>query len=95
MYNLKKERFTIMNVNEVTKEEVVELLNKLREKYFDYPVFNRTNKSFINEFLVHKFLYKIGILRSKTKDAGMQYPISSFLEFLYSVFGAIFGLFVK
>lgn len=95
MYNLKRERFTIMDVSNVTKEEVIELLDTLREKYFDYPVFNRTNKSFINEFLVHKFLYKIGILRSKTKDAGMQYPISSFIEFLYSVFGTICGLFIK
>lgn len=94
-YNLKKERLTIFDVQNVSKTEALEIINSLREKYPSYEVFNRSNKSFYNEFCVHKFLYNIHILRKKTKDAGMQYPLSSFIEFLYSIFAPISRLFIK
>ena len=94
-YNLKKERFTIMNVNEVSKNDALEFIAHMMELYPDYPVFSRTVKSFYNEFCVHKFCYICHILRNKTKDAGMQYPLSKFVNFLYSIFGPFSRLFIK
>ena len=94
-YNLKKERFTIMNVGQVSKEEALEFISRMKELYSDYPVFSRTVKSFYNEFCVHKFLYICHILRKKTKDAGMQYPLSKFIDFLYSILGPFSSLFIK
>ena len=95
MYNLKRERLTIMDVANVSLEDAIKLIENLRELYPYYEVFNRTNKSFINEFCVHKLCYKLHILRKKTKDAGMQYPLPSFVSFLYSIFGPISKLFIK
>lgn len=94
-YNIKKERFTIMNVGEVSKKDALDFILKMKELYSDYPVFSRSIKSFYNEFSVHKFLYICHILRKKTKDAGMQYPLSKFIEFLYSIFGPISRLFIQ
>ena len=93
-YNLKKERLTIMNVDEVSKEDALDFIKEMMSKYPDYPVFNRTIQSLYDEFCVHKLCYKWHILRSKTKDAGMQYPISKFVEFLYKIFGKISRLFI-
>ena len=93
-YNLKKDRFTIIDVYDVSKEEALEFIKKMMAKYPDYPVFNRTVDSFYNEFCVHKLCYAWHILRSKTKDAGMQYPISKFVLFLYKIFGKISRLFI-
>ena len=56
-YNIKKERFTIMNVNEVSKTDALQFIIKMKELYSDYPVFSRTIDSFYNEFCVHKFCY--------------------------------------
>ncbi|MBQ3414846.1 MAG: hypothetical protein IJH39_05770 [Clostridia bacterium] len=95
MYNLKQDRLTIFDVINVSTKEVLDLINKLRKSYPNYEVFNRTNKSFLNEFYVHKLCYKLYILRKKTKDAGMQYPLSPFINLLYSIFGPISKLFVK
>lgn len=93
-YNLKKERFTIMNVGEVSKEDALEFIKEMMSKYPDYPVFKRTVESFYDEFCVHKLCYTWHILRSKTKDAGMQYPISKFILFLYRIFGKFSRLFI-
>lgn len=93
-YNLKQERFTIMNVGEVSKEDALEFIKEMMAKYPDYKVFNRSVESFYNEFCVHKLCYAWHILRSKTKDAGMQYPISKFILFLYRIFGKFSRLFI-
>lgn len=93
-YNLKKERFTIMDVDEVSTVDALNLIKEMKEKYPDYPVFSRTVKSFYNEFCVHKFCYKCHIMRKRTKDAGMQYPLSKFIQFLYSICGPISRLFI-
>ena len=94
-YNIKKERFTIMDVNNVSKTDALQFIIQMKELYPDYPVFSRTVKSFYDEFCVHKFCYMCHIFRKKTKDAGMQYPLSKFIEFLYSIIGALSRPFIK
>lgn len=95
-YNIKKERFTIFDVNEVSKNDALNFIMEMARKYQDYPVFMyRSIKSLYNEFCVHKFCYMLHILRDKTKNAGMQYPLSSFVNFLYSIFGPISRVFIK
>ena len=86
-YNLKKERFTIMNVDEVSTADALAFIKKMMDRYPDYPVFSRTVQSLYDEFCVHKLCYKWHIFRKRTKDAGMQYPLSKTVEFLYKVFG--------
>jgi len=95
MYRLKREILTIFDVINVSTKEVLDIINKLRELYPSYEVFNRTNKSFLNEFCVHKLCYILHILRKRTKDADMQYPLPPFINLLYSILGPISKLFVK
>lgn len=94
-FNIKRERLTIFDVDTVLKADALELIKKVREMHPNYDVFKRSDKSFYNEFCVHKFCYILHILRKKTKDAGMQYPLSSFINFLYSIFGPISRIFIK
>ena len=94
-FNIKKERLTIFDVTNILKADASELIKKVREQHPSYPVFIRTDESLYNEFCVHKWLYNIGIMKEKTKDAGMQYPLSKFVEFLYSILGPISRLFIK
>ena len=94
-YNIKKERFTIMNVDTVSKTEFLILEKELRNKYSNYPVFiNRTTKSLLTEFCAHKVLYSLGIFKTKTKDAGMQYPLSLIEKISYSLFGWLFRILI-
>lgn len=55
---------------------------KLRE----LPV-TRTPKSYASEIKAHKRAYKLGIMRSHTKDADLEESISKNKEILYRIIG--------
>ena len=64
-FNIKNERFTIFDVENVLKYDALELIKKVRKQHPSYIVFNRSDLSFYNEFCVHKFCYTLHILRKK------------------------------
>ena len=49
----------------------------------------RTEKSFLNEWATHALCYKLGIKRSRSKDADMQFNLEPKYEKLYGFLGPI------
>lgn len=74
----------------VLKDEILPIIQELRKVYAINPVLNnRSDESLRWEWLVHNLLYKFGIFRSRTKDLGLEFPQSKWLQFWYKVFGKL------
>ncbi len=72
------------------KNDIFDIIKELREKYPNNEVLNnRTDESLRWEWLAHNLLYKLRLFRNRTKDLGLEYPQSKWLQFWYKVIGKI------
>lgn len=64
--------------------EMEDILNNLRLEYPDNAVLmTRRNPGLIREWKGHNFLYKLGIIRSHTKDVDLDYDTNIFYAIGY------------
>jgi len=94
-FRIVNERLTIYDVENVLKKDALELIQKLRERNPNYDIFKRSDKSLYTEFCLHKLFYKLKIFKSKSKDAGIQYPLSWYEKIAYFLLGWIGRILVK
>lgn len=86
----------ILDAYKYSKKEIDNILNFLE---FTYPlntvIKNRTIYSMKMEILTHILFYKLNILKNRTKDVDINYPINKFAELLYICLGSIYSVFKK
>lgn len=95
-YNISKDGrvLTIYESYKTPKKEMYSILDKIRFDEGMKPIFERSNFSLKCEWIFHNFLYNIGILRDRTKDADLDNPCDR-PEWVYKVCGILVWLFVK
>ncbi len=94
-YRIYKERINILESYLISKHDFETALEEIRVKCPDHNVWTRGIKSLCREWAVHNLLHKLGILKSKTKDASLDYPQSWITRFGYKIFGTIAMWFIK
>lgn len=55
----------------------------------------RSDKNYLNEWAVHAFCYRLGIMKSKAKDACLQFDMEPEVRFMYNILGPFARLFLK
>lgn len=70
--------------NSEIKQAVKLIIEKRKE--LGLPV-TRTESSYVNEWITHNRLYKLGIEKNRTRDVDLEENIDSIRNFLYSIFG--------
>ena len=70
--------------NEEIEQAVEEIMQKRKELGLSVT---RTKSSYISEWKSHNRLYRLGVLRSRTKDVDLEEEIDQTRNFLYSIFG--------
>lgn len=71
------------------KSEMEELLDYWRGEYITL-VFQRTNKSLINEWRSHNLLYNLHLFRSHTTDVDLNYPEKWYMKIIYGIISFIY-----
>lgn len=69
------------------------ILDMIRQEHPDSNVWKRSMFSLKCEWIVHNFLYSLGLWRSHTKDVDLNYPNK--WEWLYKIIGVLVWLFIK
>lgn len=83
------EKFTkVYDGYEYTNSEVKQAVKLIVEKRKELglPV-TRTESSYVNEWITHNRLYKLGIEKNHTRDVDLEENIDPIRNFLYSIFG--------
>ena len=94
-YTVSENNIRIVDSWDVSKKTFDPFLNKLRSEYPEHTVLvNRSNKSLRREWASHNFLYGIGLWKSRTKDADLNYPLKWYVSTAYWVFGAVAMIFI-
>ena len=87
---------TIYDSYLMTKKEFMNTLYFMRRIYIDNKVLlNRNNYSLLCEWAVHKVLFKLGILKDRTKDVDLNLFSSIFINIIYCILGTLFLTFLK
>lgn len=95
-YVIKPTNIHIDNSYLWSKKDCKKTLLELRELYPDNLVLLcRSDKSLLNEWYVHTFLYSIGLWRKHTQDVDLNYPQKWYEKIIYTVFGLFAGLFIE
>lgn len=76
----------------VRRSDIKFCLRYFRNIYPDSGVWRRSEFSLEMEWACHKFLYRLGICRDRTKDLDLDYPCR--LGWLYCICGIFIWLFV-
>lgn len=87
---------TIYDSYLMSKEDFIDTLYFMRNIYTDNKVLlNRNNYSLLCEWAVHKVLFKLGILKNRTKDVDLNLFSSVFINIIYCILGTLFLTFLK
>ena len=70
--------------NSEIKQAVKLIIEKRKE--LGLPI-TRTESSYVNEWITHNRLYKLGIEKNHTRDVDLEENIDTIRNFLYSIFG--------
>ena len=96
MAYLKWNALVVSNAAQYTTEQFKDLLKEMREKHPENKgLANRSDASYINEWAVHVLCYLWGIMKSKVKDADLEFEMEPEVKFLYGVLGPIARFFLK
>jgi len=94
-YYITDNNLHIENSYKVYKRRMNEILNTIaREDCYQSDVWLRTFQSLEDEWIVHNFLYKIGLWRPRTKGVDLDYPCDRD-ERIYKLIAGIVYPFVK
>jgi len=76
----------------VSSQQMVEMLDIIRKEAADgyNPVLeNRTNRSFVKEWLCHNLAYRLRLFRTHSKDCDMEYPQVWYQKVVWQVLGEV------
>ena len=74
----------LINDKNLIKEYVLKIIDE--RKKLNYPV-TRTPESYVREWIGHNKLYKIGIVRSRTKDVDLNENNTFYAELVWKLIG--------
>lgn len=78
----------------VSKHEMDAIIDAMYEEFPDIELWNRNRFSMYCEWVVHNFLFNIGVQRARTKDVDIDYPCDK-PEWVYILLGILVFPFVK
>jgi len=79
----------------VKKEAFARELAKIREKHPECLVWKRGLRSLTREWAAHNALHALGIFRTRTGDADLNWPQPWYIRLGYAVLGALAWPFIK
>ena len=86
----------ISNAAQYTIGEAKALIMEFKEKNPNNEgLAKRSNKSYLNEWAVHALCYRWGIMKSKAKDACLQFDMEPEVKFAYNLLGPLALFFLK
>ena len=94
VYNIDKNNIHIYDSYCVSKHDMLNVLYHIKTDSPYCDVWNRSMKSLVNEWVVHNFLYKLGLYQDRTKDVDLDYP-ADHNEHLYNTIAFFVKPFVK
>ncbi len=95
MAYLKWNAFVISNVGQYTTSDVKKLIKEFRKEYPNHEgLAKRSDKSYLNEWAVHALCYRLGIMKSRAKDADMQFEMEPEVNLMYGILGPIARFFL-
>lgn len=86
-YKVYDYKITIFDCFKYNRNEQVAVLLDAKEKYPNSRIWERSMYSMLCEWRVHKLCYKLGLYKSHTKDADIEYPIDPKMEKVYKFIG--------
>ena len=83
--NIGEQDIQIVDSYKVTKRsDIKKYISEIKTEYSSHPVFKKiSEKTLIYEWCVHNLLYKLNILRSRTKDVDLNSNKTKMEIFLY------------
>ena len=87
-------RIKVYDSYSVPKADIEKELLKLKERYPEHCIWNRSMRSLVLEWAAHNLLYSLNIRTEKTKDVDLDYPQEWRFRFIYSILGAIALIFI-
>ena len=79
----------------VKKEAFARELAKIREKHPECRVWKRSLRSLKLEWAAHNALHALGIFRSRTGDADLNWPQPWYIRLGYAILGTLTWPFIK
>ena len=87
---------TLIGSHRYSRRQIDWVLSRLYYRYpMNFVMQTREVSSMRREWAVHKFLYGLGICRSRTCDTDFNSPLSVWERFVYDVLGRVIILFIK
>lgn len=94
-YKISDDNLHIIDSYKVPKKNFVRELSSAKNLHPSSGVWNRSFNSLKKEWGVHNALYAIGIFRSRTKDADLNYPQKWYVKLAYALAGNIVWPFIR
>lgn len=95
-YIRRGEGLVITDASTYSVKEAEELIKEFRKNNPNVEGFKlRSDKHFLREWAVHALAYRWGIMKSKAKDAFLQFDMAPEVKFMYNVLGPIAIMFLK
>ena len=74
-------------------EDIESIINEIRNDPDASKYMKRSNISYINEWAAHNLLYYMGILKDRTGDVDMNYPLKWYFNIMYFIIGNFYKIF--
>lgn len=94
-YYINDDNIHMIDSYKISKYEFKDILNRMRSKFTNNVLKNRSNYSLICEWSIHNLLYNFNIYKSRTKDTDLNHPQPLYIKIIYNIFGPIAWLFIK
>ena len=86
----------ITDAAQYTVKQVKKLIQTFRAENPDNKgLAKRGDRSYINEWAVHALCYRWNIMKSRSKDADLQFDMEPEVQLMYNILGPIARLFLK
>ena len=96
MAYLRKDAIMITNSADYTIKEVKDIVSDfLKNNPDNKGLHSRNEVSYVNEWAVHALCYLWGIMKSRAKDAKLEYNIEPEVKIIYNIAGPVCRLFLK
>lgn len=82
-------RIKVYDSFSVPKADIEKELLKLKERFPEHCVWNRSMRSMVLEWAAHNLLFSLNIKVEKTKDVDLDYPQKWYYRFAYFIIGNI------
>jgi hypothetical protein len=95
-YIKRGEALVITDASKYSVKEAEQLIKEFRENNPNVEGFSkRSDKNFLREWAVHALAYRWGFMKSKAKDAFLQFDMDPEVKLMYDILGPIAILILK